>query len=90
MTSSTDIIARFEAAFKAFEPINERPADLYVTQIYDVIANIFYPICYDSVGSRHNLMGLINNNAAYTTKYNDSFPRTAHPGIYASDIDTTK
>ena len=58
MTSSTDIIAKFEVAFEAFETTNERPTDLYVTHIYDAIAKIFYPIRYDSVGATHNLMGL--------------------------------
>ena len=90
MTTLTDIIANYEAAFKAFETTNERPTNLYVTQIYDAIAKIFYPIRYDSVGSRHNLMGLINDNAAYATKYVESFPRPALLDIYVSDIDTTK
>ena len=90
MTSSTDIIAKFEAAFEAFETTDERPTDLYVTQIYDAIAKIFYPIRYDSVGVRHNLMGLIDEDAAYTTEYGESFPRPDRPGIYATDIDTTK
>ena len=90
MTSSSDIIAKFEAACKAFETTDERPTDLYVTQIYDVIAKIFYPIRYDRVGAKHNLMGLIDDDAAYATEYGESFPRPARPGIYASDIDTTK
>ena len=90
MTSSTDIIAKFEAAFEAFEMTDKRPTDLYVTQIYDAIAKIFYPIRYDRVGARHNLMGLINEDAAYATEYGESFPRTDRLGIYATDIDTTK
>ena len=90
MTSLTDIIAKFEAAFEAFKTTDERPTDIYVTQIYDAIANIFYPIRYDSVGVRHNLMGLIYEDAAYATEYGESFPRPERPGIYASDIDTTK
>ena len=90
MTYSTDIIAKSEAVFGAFETTNERPTDLYVTHIYDAIAKIFYHIRYDSVGARHNLMGLIDNDAAYATKYGELFPRPACPVIYASDIDTTK
>ena len=35
-------------------------------------------------------MGLISNDAAYATDYDELFPRPARPGIYASDIDTTK
>ena len=74
MTSLTDIIAKFEASFEAFETTDARPNDLYVTQIYDAIAKIFYPIRYDSVGARHNLMGLIDEDAAYATEYGKSFP----------------
>ena len=69
MTSSTDIIAKFEAAFEAFETTDECPTDLYVTQIYDAIAKIFYLVFYDSVGAKHNLTGLINKDAAYATEY---------------------
>ena len=90
MTSSTDIIAKFKAAFEAFETTDERPTDLDVTQIYDAIAKIFYPIRYDSVGARHNLMGLIDEDAAYATEYGELFPWPDCPGIYATDIDTTE
>ena len=90
MTSSTDIIAKFKAAFKTFKTTNERLNNMYVTQIYDAIANIFYPICYDSVGAKKNLIRLSDNNAAYATEYGKSFPCPACPGIYVSDIDTTK
>ena len=90
MTSSTEIIAKFEAAFEAFKTTNERSTDVYVTKIYDAIAKIFYPIRYDSVGATHNLMGLIEEDVAYATEYGESFPRPERPGIYATDIDTMK
>ena len=90
MTSSTDIIAKFEAAFKAFETTDERPTDMYVTQIYDAISKIINSIRYDSVGATHNLMGMIGEDAAYATEYGELFPRPLRPGIYASDIYTTK
>ena len=90
MTSSTNIIAKFEAAFEVFVTTDERLTNLYVTQIYDAIAKIFYPIHCNSVGVRQNLMGLIEEDAAYTAKYGESFPRPTRPGIYASYIDTTK
>ena len=60
----TDIITKFEAAFEDFETTNERPTDLYLTQTYDAIAKIFYPVRYDSVGEKHNLMGMIDKDAA--------------------------
>ena len=61
-----------------------------MTQIYNAIANIFYPIRYDSVGATHNLMGLIDEDAAYATEYGELFPRPSRPGVYPRDIDTTK
>ena len=61
-----------------------------MTKIYDAIVKIFYPICYDSVGASHNLIGLINDDVEYATEYGESFPRPVHLGIYVSDIDTTK
>ena len=90
MTSLTNIITKFEASFEAFKTTDERPTDLYVTQIYDAIAKIFYPIWYDIVGATHNLMGLIKRDAAYATENGKSFLCPSRPGIYASDIDTTK
>ena len=90
MTSSNYIVAIFEAAFEAFEKTNECPTDLYVTQIYDAISKIFYPIRCDSVGGRHNLMELIDDDDAYATEYGESFPWPSRPGICASDIDATK
>ena len=80
MTSSTNIIAKFEAVFEALEPTNQRPTDLYVTQIYETIAKIFYPIRYDTVGETHNLMGVIDEDTAYSTEYGESFPRPFFPG----------
>ena len=68
MTSSTNIIAKSEAAFEVFETIEGRRTDFYVTKIYDTIAKHVYPIRYDSVGSKHNLMGMIDVDATYTTK----------------------
>ena len=35
-------------------------------------------------------MGLIDKDAAYATEYGESFPRPDRPGIYATDVDTTK
>ena len=90
MKSVTDIIAKFEAAFEAFQTTDEHPTNLCVTHIYDAISKIFYPIRYDSVGATHNLMGLIDEDASYATEYGELFPRSLRPGIYASDIDTTK
>ena len=40
MTSSTKIIAKFEAAFEAFETTDKRPTDLYVTQIVSIVHHL--------------------------------------------------
>ena len=82
----TDIIAKSEAAFECFKTNNKRPTNLYVTQIYDAIAKIFPPICYDSVGAKQNLMGLIDEDPEYATEYGKWFLRLSRPCIYASPI----
>ena len=84
MASSTDLIVKFEAAFEVFEMTDERPTDMYVTQIYDAIAKIFYTIRYNSVGARNNLMGLIDEDAAYAPEYDESSPPPDRPGIFAN------
>ena len=83
MTFLTDIIVKFEASFQALETTDKRLTNFYVTQIYDTIAEIFYPIYYDSVRTKHNLMEFIDKDATYTTEYGDSFPRPRRPGFYA-------
>ena len=35
-------------------------------------------------------MGLIEDDTTYATNYSESFPQPARPGIYVSDINTTK
>ena len=50
MTYLTNIIAKFEAAFEAFETTDKRPTNLYVTQIYDAIAKIFSPSVTTALG----------------------------------------
>ena len=90
MTSTTNILAKVEAAIKASETTDECPTDLYVTQIYDTISKIFYPIRYDIVGAKHNLMGLVDEDTSYATEYSESFHRPERPVIYASDIDSRK
>ena len=74
MKSLTNIITKSEAAFEVSKTTDERPTNLYVTKIYDAIAKIFYPVRYDIVGYNHNLMGMIDYNAAYATEHGESFP----------------
>ena len=50
MTSSADIIAKFEAAFETFEMTHERLTDLYVTQIHDATAKTFTPFVKTALG----------------------------------------
>ena len=62
-----------------------------MTQIYDVFAKIFHFIRYDSAGERHNLMGLIDEDVAYTTKYGESFPgRSARVSILQTSTQRRK
>ena len=69
MTSSTDIIPKSEKSFEVFKTTDDRPTNLYVTKIYDAVVKIFHFIRYDSAGARHNLMGLLDEDPAYTSEY---------------------
>ena len=76
MTSHTDVVAEFAAALFDFPVNHDRPDDAYVQLVFDTIANILYSFTYYTVEGVHNLMGLIQDTAAYTMKYTVAF---VHP-----------
>ena len=75
MTSHTDVVAAFAAALVDFPVNHDRPDNTYV-QLVSNIANILYSLTYNTVEGVHNLMGIIQDAAAYATKYTVAF---VHP-----------
>ena len=68
MTSHTDVVAAFAVALVNFSVNHDRPDDAYVQLVFDTIANILYYLTYNTVKGVHNLMGIIQDAAAYATK----------------------
>ena len=90
MTSHTDVVAAFAAALVDFPVNHDRPDDAYVQLVFDTIANILYSLTYDTVEGVHNLMGIIQDSAAYATKYTVAFIHPTRPKAFDDAIDTTE
>ena len=69
MTLHTDVVAAFAAALVDFPVNHDRPNDAYVQLVVDTISTILYSLNYDTVADVHDLMGIIQDQAAYFTKY---------------------
>ena len=89
MTLHTDVVAAFAAALVDFPVNHDRPDDAYVQLVVDTILTILYSLNYDTVAGVHNLMGLIQDQAAYFTKYAAAFVHPTQPKAFDDSIDTT-
>ena len=90
MTSHTNVVAAIAAALVNFPVNHDRPDDVYVQLVFDAIANILYSLTYDTVKGVHNLMGIIQDAAAYTTKYTEAFVHPTQPKAFGDAIDTNE
>ena len=90
MTLHTEVVAAFAAALVDFPVNHDCPDDVYVQLVFDTIVNILYSLTYDTVEGVHNLMGIIQDTAAYTRKYTVAFVHTTQPKAFDDAIDTNK
>ena len=90
MTSHTDVVAAFAAALVDFPVNHDRPDDAYVQLVFDTIANILYSLTYSTVEGVRNLMGIVQDTAAYTTKYTVAFVHPTQPKAFDNSIDTNE
>ena len=58
--------------------------------VFNTTANILYSLTSDTVEGVHNLMGLIQYTAAYTTKYTVAFVHPTRPKAFDNAIDTNE
>ena len=58
--------------------------------VFDTIANILYYLTYDTVKGVHNLMVIIQDAAAYATKYTVAFVHPTRPNAFDDNIDTNE
>lgn len=66
-------------------PINGNPTDDDLTALREILTPILLAIPYD-VNGTHNLVGLIQPTAAYTTTWLTAFPRPPRPTAYDANI----
>ena len=90
MTLHTNIVAAFAAALVDFPVKHDRPDDVYVQLVFDTIANILYSLTYDTVEGVHNLMGTIQDTAAYTMKYTVAFIHPTRTKVFDDTINTNE
>ena len=90
MTLYTDVVAAFAAALLYFPVNHDRPDNAYVQLVFDTIANILYSLTYDTVKGVHNLMGIIQDAAAYAKKYTVAFVHPTRPKAFDDTINTNE
>ena len=88
MTKAAEITVVFKALRKVFKRIKNQPADHNMNRMFEELAKILYPIRFDVEKGKHNLTGLIMENADYVLKYSKSFSRPICPTIYGKLKDT--
>ena len=76
-----EITALFATAATTFETIVGQPTDDDLTALRDVLYPLLLDIPYDEDGT-HNLIGLIEPPASYTTTWGAPFPRPNRPPAY--------
>ena len=86
MTSVDDVRARFDAAREMFEVKEGQPTEAYVTKIEETIGGILFSVRYDAAEAKHNLIGLVIDDAEYVDRYGGSFVRPVRPKAYDERI----
>jgi len=81
-----EITTLFATAATSFQPIQGQPADDDLTALRDTLYPLLLDIPYDTNGD-HNLIGLIEPTAAYTTTWGAPFPIPPRPPAYPAIAD---
>ena len=81
-----ELLTLFGAQLEVFEPIVGQPTNGDITRLREVITSLLYPIPYDGDDQKHNLLGIIMSDAAYTARYTTTFPPPDHVNHYDSTI----
>ena len=88
MASHTDVVTAFVVALADVPVDHNRPDNAYVQNAFNTIATILYSLEYNTVNGVHNLMGIIEDAAAYTKKYGKAFPIPKRPNAFDDIINT--
>ena len=80
-------MAKFAHSLDNFEPIFGQPSDSDLTRLREAIPPLLLQIPYNKTGAVHNLIGLIQPEAAYVARYGEAFPEPTRVGAYDKTID---
>lgn len=81
-----EIMSAFANAATTFQPIVGQPTDDDLTALRDTLYPLLLQIPYDEAGT-HNLIGLLEPDASYTTTWHAAFPIPARPPTYPAIAD---
>jgi hypothetical protein len=76
-----EITMLFAMASDSFQPVFGQPTDNDLTAIRELLYPLLLDIPYDEAGA-HNLIGLLEPTASYTTTWGDPFPIPPCPPTY--------
>ena len=82
-----EIVAKFTHSLDNFKPIDGQLSDSDLTRLREAIAPLLLQIPYDETGAVHNLIGLIQPEAAYVSCYGEAFPELTRVEAYDKNID---
>ena len=82
-----EIVALFAHSLDNFDPIDRQPSDTNLTRLQEAVTFLLLQIPYDETLAVHNLIGLIQTEAAYVARYGKAFPKPTRVGAYDANID---
>ena len=85
MTTPDEITALFALASESFTCISGQPSDDDLNEILLVVRPLLHNIEYDMDGP-DNLVGLVDNDTAYTTTWGQAWANPARPAAYDTNI----
>ena len=85
MTTPDEITALFALASESFTCISGQPSDDDLNEILLVVRPLLHNIDYDMDGP-DNLVGLVDNDTAYTTTWGQAWANPARPAAYDTNI----
>ena len=85
--TTEEIVEKFSNSLNKFDPIDWKLYDSDLTRLQEAVAPILLQIPYDETGAVHNLIGLIQPEAAYVARYGKAFSDPTRVRAYDKTID---
>ena len=82
-----EIVTKFAHSLDNFKPTFGQPYDSDLTRLREAVAPLLLQILYDETGVVHNLIGLIQPEAAYVARYSAALTEPTRVRRYDKSID---